>query len=111
MGGVARGIGDGISGVLTGLGGLATGLLGGLMPQQKLPEQPRGVDPNLAKQQAELEAQQKRQIEQNNRQLEQQRISALRGRFSGGGGQPTETPGSGDLAAANLFSRITGRDQ
>ena len=70
-----------------------------------------GIDPELARRQGELEKQQKAQLAQQQAQMERERINAMRGRFSGSGGVPTETPGSADMDAANLFSRITGRTE
>lgn len=70
-----------------------------------------GLDPKVAQQQAEMEAQQKAELEQQKKQLEQQRISMLRGRFSGSGNVPVDNTTNTDQDAANLFSRITGRTE
>lgn len=71
-----------------------------------------GLDPELQRKQLELEQQQKAELDQQRKALEKQRIDLLRGRFSspGSGGVPNETPANTEAAAANLFSRITGRN-
>jgi len=74
-----------------------------------------GIDPEIARQQAELEAQQRAALEQEKKKLEQQRIASMRGRFGGGGGGGggggvgVDNPANTDNQAASLFSRITGR--
>lgn len=87
------------------------GFFDGLFGDSDMP----GVDPAIARQQAEMEAQQKAQLKAEQDRLDKQRTAALRGRFSTGGGgganqadQAAPSPNN-DAQAASLFSRITGR--
>lgn len=59
----------------------------------------------LSREQRELEQQQKAEKDQLKKQLEQQRIAALRGRFSGSGGGDS----GGDTDSSSLYSKLTGR--
>jgi hypothetical protein len=91
-----------MSGVGHAIGGLFDGIFGN--------NSQGGIDPNLQAQQAELEKQQKADLENKKRQVERQRIDMMRGRFSGSGGAPQAQEDMGQQAA-NLFSRITGRTE
>lgn len=95
-----------MSAVGNAVGGFFDGILGGDDSNDLLQEQ-------YARQQAETEAQQKAELEQEKRRLDRQKTALLRGRFSGGGGGTApsdqgQTPNT-EAAAANLFTRITGR--
>ena len=68
-------------------------------------------DNSVAIEQEKVDKQEKAQISQQKNALERQRLAMLRGRFSGSGGQPSVQSQDSDQAAANLFSRITGRNQ
>lgn len=98
-----------MSAVGNAVGGFFDGLLGGDEPDNSAQEA-------FARQQAEMERQQKAQLEQEKRRLDKQKTAMLRGRFSGGATMGANTqgadqgqPANTEAAAANLFTRITGR--